>query len=175
MSYIYIYVNVQQISNAFMEERINWHLKLPTPTSQLTANARLTNLVRGRPNEGSENKHVDHNINKSLAAILTLRGNESMAPEVTKFNDPRMYCDWAEKPLVVQRHSVLANQDTRAATIWSNCQAAAGPLDRLIVRAHEMFSNGAYLHHYSQYGVDQPAFEEAFVSLEQALLNYQLL
>ena len=55
----------------------------------------------------------------------------------------------------------------------SNSQAALAPTDNLCARAYDMFTSRAYVHQYTQHGLELDAFTEAFIHVEQTIQNYR--
>lgn len=54
-------------------------------------------------------------------------------------------------------------------------QAVLGVLETAVGRSRDMFSAGAYVHQYAQFGAERGDFEEAFLGVEQAVENYRSL
>ena len=57
----------------------------------------------------------------------------------------------------------------------SNNQAVIDPFEAVLEKAHAMFSSGAYVHHYSKYGLEPEAFEHSFDAVQQAISSYKSL
>ncbi|CAB1098671.1 unnamed protein product [Ectocarpus sp. CCAP 1310/34] len=53
--------------------------------------------------------------------------------------------------------------------------AVLGVLETAVGRSRDMFSAGAYVHQYAQFGAERGDFEEAFLGVEQAVENYRSL
>lgn len=54
-------------------------------------------------------------------------------------------------------------------------QAVLGVLETAVGRSRGMFSAGAYVHQYAQFGAERDDFEEAFLGVEQVVENYRSL
>jgi hypothetical protein len=134
------------ISNGFMEEKLNWSIKL----GQLQSC-------------------------KAIGSIVIGRGNEIGAMDGTCFNHKNQYASWvdADERTAIYRHPKPFNEHARSVSIWSNNQRIVPALDRVLSKAHSMFQHDAYIHHYAKYDVGKPEFEDSFVALEQVLWNYK--
>ena len=60
-----------------------------------------------------------------------------------------------------------------AAATLSNSQSALAPVDNLCARAYDMFTSRAYVHQYTQHGLELDAFLDAFVQVEQIIQSYR--
>jgi hypothetical protein len=45
----------------------------------------------------------------------------------------------------------------------------------VVTKAYDMFTSGAYVHHYMKYGVEHQQFMDTFTNLEQMIWNYKHL
>lgn len=65
--------------------------------------------------------------------------------------------------------------ESQSVTLLSNNTVAQHSLNSLLEDAWKQFTHGAYLHHYSKYGVDEQYFLNAFERLETVLYDYKNL
>ena len=114
-------------------------------------------------------------LNKSVAAVVALRGEGVASADASGFAHADMYARWQLDPLRVVRHWAPCNRDQRSATCWANSQACVRPLAQMLHRAQGMFDAEAFVHHYYKAGLEAADFENTFVNLEQVLLNYRKL
>ncbi|XP_022103879.1 tubulin delta chain-like [Acanthaster planci] len=141
------------ITGTVIEEGINWHVKLPS-----------------KPSPSSQH-------NKSLAALLTVRGKESDQADPVDFNSSSLYADWVPNAAAFaaqcQEHPFSGQEKT--ASLLSNCQTPLGPLDLVLGKAWDMFAMRAYVHWYTRYGMTEEEFIDCFAGLEQVVQNYKQL
>ena len=112
---------------------------------------------------------------RALSSVLTLRGRNSESVDTTAFRDPALYADWALDPLLIRSHCLPCSGDEYSASIWSNSNEVILPLERVVSKAHAMFAEKAYLHHYAKHGLSEEAFHHCFLTLEQQLAGYSTL
>ncbi|KAL4835087.1 hypothetical protein H8958_015024 [Nasalis larvatus] len=69
------------ISNAKMEEGIDWHVRPPSS---------------GLPSLGKMSLNKDLHFNTSIANLVILRGKDVQSADVEGFKDPALYTSWLE-------------------------------------------------------------------------------
>ncbi|CAH1802305.1 unnamed protein product [Owenia fusiformis] len=137
------------VANAAMEEGIDWNVKV------------------------SEGKF--RTFNKSVANLMFLRGKDIASPDISAFQDSRLYPDWIPPGCALETWTQprCFHQYEKAAIMLSNSQSPVGPLNHVISKAWGMFSSRAYVHQYTNHGMAEENFLDAFTSLEQVLKNYK--
>ena len=111
--------------------------------------------------------------NRSVASLLALHGETSASADTSAWRDRELYADWSVDPLrVAVRSRPFAEMPCAAATL-SNSQSALAPVDNLCARAYDMFTSRAYVHQYTQHGLELDAFLDAFVQVEQIIQSYR--
>ena len=117
---------------------------------------------------------VHHGINKSLANLLILRGNELHLADVSQFYDSRLYSQSVPKSCTcsVWCSEHRFNGYEKTCTLVSNSQSFTKLLDGVCRKAWNMFSARAYVHQYTENGLSHEEFLECFASVEQLLKNY---
>ena len=113
-------------------------------------------------------------VNRSLANLVVLRGNELDVADPTLFYDHNLYGSWIPPS---QRCRVWCSQQSfnryeKTCTLVSNSQSCVSPLDTVTGKAWKMFSSRAFVHQYNQFGLSDDKFMECFVTVEQILKNY---
>ena len=128
----------------------------------------------GSCDPGHTSERVHHGVNKSLSNLLILRGNELSSVESGPFSDPRLYSTHipASGTCSVWCSSHTFNRYEKSATLMSNSQGCVTPLDAVCSKAWRMFSAKAYVHQYSQYGLEYEDMLGCFVTVEQMIRNY---
>jgi hypothetical protein len=84
-----------------------------------------------------------------------------------------LYASWSFDPLLVARSAAPFHHHERSACVWATTSACALPLQRTLRKAESMFDNGAYVHHYHRFGLEEQTFRDRFADVEQVVLNYQ--
>ena len=115
--------------------------------------------------------------NKSLAALLTVRGKESSLVDTAEFDTSALYADWVppRAALATQWHERPFGGQERTAGLLTNCQTPVPALDRVLGKAWGMFAERAYVHWYTRYGMTEEEFIDCFAGLEQVVQNYKQL
>ena len=157
------------ITNAPIEEGMDWSLQLESGRQQP--------LFSYREESTQRVSFVPQGVNKSLANLLILRGNELDTADIAPFQEPKLYTGWVP---TAHRCKVWCSKQTfnkyeKCCTLVSNSQSCVHPLDRVCQRAWDMFSARAYVHQYVHYGLSEDEFLDSFVSVEQILKNYTSL
>lgn len=150
------------ITGAHKELEMDWNVKLPT--SSVHEHKRGVFPTNGH-----------HQINRSLANLLILRGSGSDNADVSDFADVRMYPIWQVDPLSVAACSTSYGRYEIAAGLLSNCQSSVLPASRALTRAYNMFASKAFLHQYFEHGMEAASFDGAFASIEDLVTRYSLL
>ncbi|XP_058532527.1 tubulin delta chain isoform X3 [Ochotona princeps] len=150
------------ISNAKMEEGINWQVRPPL--------SRLPPLDKAFISQ-------ELHFNTSIANLLILRGKEVHTADPGGFKEPALYTSWL-KP--VNAFHVWKTQRgfrkyEKSAALVSNSQFLVKPLDRIVGRAWNMFASKAYIHQYMKFGVEEEDFLDSFTLLEQVIASYRSL
>ncbi|XP_040857437.1 tubulin delta chain [Ochotona curzoniae] len=150
------------ISNAKMEEGINW--KVRPPSSRLPA--------LDKPFVSQE-----LHFNTSIANLLILRGKEVHSADLGGFKEPALYTSWLKpaNAFHVWKTQRGFRKYEKSAALVSNSQFLVKPLDRIVGRAWNMFASKAYLHQYTKFGVQEEDFLDSFTLLEQVIASYRSL
>lgn len=121
---------------------------------------------------------------RSVGSLLTLRGCGSHAVDVSALRDPRLYPPWlasemdAGTPLAglsvtCSPHGSLAS--AVSASLVSNDGCICPCLDRTLAKASGMLHQAAYVHQYTQRGLEKEQLSACLARLEQTLSDYQAL
>lgn len=155
------------ITDAPTEEGMDW-------TMQLESGSRISSLFSYRRDGPQRVAHVHCGVNKSLANLVILRGNELDTAEVSPFHDPQLYCRWVPECSTSRTwfSGHMFNRYEKCCTLVSNSQSCLQPLDSVCQKAWNMFTSRAYVHQYLQYGLAEEEFLDSFVTVEQILKNY---
>lgn len=113
-------------------------------------------------------------VNRSLANLVVLRGNELDVADPTLFYNRSLYCSWVppSQTCTVWCSQQRFNRYEKSCTLVSNSQSSVRPLDTVTGKAWKMFGSRAFVHQYIQYGFSEDKFMECFVNVEQILKNY---
>ncbi|KAM6174938.1 tubulin delta chain [Erethizon dorsatum] len=147
------------ISNARMEEGIDWQVRPPFP--------RLPPL-------GKMSLNRERHFNTSLANLVILRGRDVQNANLEGFKDPALYTSWLgpADALAVWKTPRAFNRYERSAALVSNSQFFVKPLDMIVGKAWNMFASKAYIHQYTKFGVEEEDFLDSFTLLEQVVASY---
>ncbi|KAL3656492.1 hypothetical protein V7S43_018639 [Phytophthora oleae] len=143
------HLHQMQVANAAFEEGVDWDISLETD--------------HGRA------------LNRSVGSMLILRGKKPTQTDPTAFSDPRMYASWNTDPFRCYSSSSSFNSYDKTGTLISNSKSMLQTLAITMDKAYDMFSYGAYLHQYEQFGIDRDFFQEAFLRVDQITQNYSSL
>ncbi|GAB1610458.1 tubulin delta chain-like [Argonauta hians] len=113
--------------------------------------------------------------NRALSSLLMLRGEQLPSADTSAFKDPRLYTRWAaaSQSSFAEWHQPRSFQHyDKSATLVSNCQRVATPLDHVVSRAWHMFNAKAFFHQYTHFGLSTSDFLDAFACTEQIIANY---
>ncbi|KAM6163195.1 tubulin delta chain [Rhynchocyon petersi] len=147
------------ISNAKMEEGINWQIR--APLSRFPALGKM-----------SVNKEL--HFNTSIANLVILRGKDVQSADLGGFKDPALYTSWlkAANAFNVWKTQRAFNRYEKSATLVSNSQFLVKPLDMVVSKAWNMFASKAYVHQYTKFGMEEEDFLDSFTLLEQVIASY---
>jgi tubulin delta len=185
-----------QLTDGFMQERLNWQIKLPQSASsdEKAATRNTSNRQPHLTTSGSKGRFIGDpfaglsaqkstdgpkvptdtdkpSINRAVAATIISRGlNVTESDIKDKFSQSGLFADWSVEPVKYAHHGMPYNDDERSACVWSTSQSIVKPLDHVLSSANEMFQAKAYLHHYTKYDV---SLDNHFIQLEQVLSNYK--
>ena len=116
-------------------------------------------------------------INRSLANLLVLRGNELETADPAIFLEPQLYAPWtpASGRCTTWCGSHALNCYEKSSTLVSNSQSCLPLLEGVCRKAWNMFTVRAYVHQYQKHGWGLEDFMESFVTVEQVLRDYARL
>jgi len=147
------------IANSYMEEGINWQVKCH-----------------------------DADINRSISNVLFLRGLESDQTDVSLFTESTLYSPLFHSPLTHTRSDSHSDSNLlllthphrllhydRFATLLSNDRASTRCIDDTVTRAWKMYGQRAYIHQYTNHGLQDDTFMDCFATIEQVLSKYKNL
>lgn len=115
---------------------------------------------------------------KYVGNLLISRGSLNANDIDTKrFQDPLMYVSWlpeTDRIINCNQQRQLLNYQ-RFSSLITNNNSICNTLDYILQDAWNLFTHGAYVHHYRKYGVDDEYFLEVFQKLENILNDYKTL
>ena len=113
-------------------------------------------------------------VNKSVANLLLLRGNELASADWSPFRDRRLYSEWSPEAWRCDAWGSGCgfNKHDKCCTLLTNSQGCVRPLNQLCEKAWTMYSAGAYLHQYERYGLTKDEMIERFADVELMIKNY---
>lgn len=147
------------ISNAKMEEGIDWQIRPPLP---------------GLPSLSKMSLNKELHFNTSIANLLILRGKDVHSADLEGFKDPALYTSWLEpvNAFNVWRTQRAFSKYEKSAALVSNSQFLVKPLDMIVGKAWNMFASKAYVHQYTKFGIEEEDFLDSFALLEQVVASY---
>ncbi|XP_017395211.1 tubulin delta chain [Cebus imitator] len=147
------------ISNAKMEEGIDWQVRPP---------------LSGLPPLGKMSLSKDLHFNTSIANLVILRGKDVQSADVEGFKDPALYTSWLEpvNAFNVWKTQRAFSKYEKSAVLVSNSQFLVKPLDMIVKKAWNMFASKAYIHQYTKFGIEEEDFLDSFTLLEQVIASY---
>ena len=154
------------LSDSPIEEGMDWSLgrEMGTSLFSYSSNDELNQRAHFRP----------RGINRSLANLLALRGNELDDVDTSIFFDKSLYRQWVPSDFSCSvwcsRHPF--NKYEKSCTLLSNSQSCVLPLDTACRKAWDMYSCKAYVHQYLQNGLTQQEMLDAFIAVEQVIKSY---
>ncbi|KAL3695660.1 hypothetical protein R1sor_009736 [Riccia sorocarpa] len=156
------YLRQMFITGAHKELEMDWNIQLPR--SAVHDNK-----------QGMLSPAVPCLVNRSVASLLILRGNESEYVDVSGFADDRLYPIWQVDPLSVASSSSMYGRYELATCLISNCQSSVLPASRALTKGYNMLASRAYLHQYFEHGMEHASFDSAFASIEDIVCRYSTL
>ncbi|XP_005394031.1 PREDICTED: tubulin delta chain isoform X1 [Chinchilla lanigera] len=150
------------ISNAKMDEGIDWQVRPPLPKL---------------PPPGKMCLNREQHFNTSLANLLILRGKDVQNANLEGFRDPALYTSWLgpADAFSAWKTPRAFNRYERSAALVSNGQFFVRPLDAVVGKAWNMFASKAYIHQYTKFGIEEEDFLDSFTLLEQVVASYRNL
>nr|XP_019591960.1 PREDICTED: tubulin delta chain isoform X1 [Rhinolophus sinicus]XP_019591961.1 PREDICTED: tubulin delta chain isoform X1 [Rhinolophus sinicus] len=150
------------ISNAKMEEGIDWQVRPP---------------LSGLPNLGKTSLNKELHFNTSIANLLILRGKDVHSADLGGFKDPALYTSWLapDNAFNVWKTQRAFSKYEKSAALVSNSQFLVKPLDVIVGKAWNMFASKAYIHQYTKFGIEEEDFLDSFTLLEQVVASYRNL
>ncbi|XP_045369702.2 tubulin delta chain isoform X2 [Camelus bactrianus] len=150
------------ISNAKMEEGIDWQVRPP---------------LSGLPTLGKMPLSKELHFNTSIANLVILRGKDVHSADLGAFKDPALYTSWLEPVTAfnVWKTQRAFSKYEKSAALVSNSQSLVKPLDMIVGKAWNMFASKAYLHQYTKFGIEEEDFLDGFALLEQVIASYSNL
>lgn len=139
------------INNSYLDEGLNWSLKPWQTRTKSIANVFLARSYDKDEIEPDLKQYFDH------------------APFYSSFVSPSN-----SYTLFNSRDKSYLNYEKYLSFV-SNCQTPVSALDRIVTKSWQLFGQKAYLHHYFKYDVDEQAFLNGFVQIEQVIKSYQQL
>lgn len=140
------HLHQMQATNAAFEKQLSWDISL----------------------EADQEKA----FNRSVGSILILRGKCSSQADTASLMDPRMYAPWNADPFRCLLSSSNFNAYYKTGTLISNSKSMLQNLAVAIDKAYDMFTHGAYLHHYERFGIERNFFQDAYLKVDQIIQNY---
>eukprot|EP00055_Hartaetosiga_balthica_P015723 m.95110 g.95110 ORF g.95110 m.95110 type:complete len:449 (-) comp8938_c0_seq4:1501-2847(-) len=158
------------IGGAHCSEGFNWRKKPALECS-------YGDLLAGRTFGASTYEPLPQEImdNISVANMLFLHGKKRNLANVTGFLEPGMYCAWNSEPFsAFSSGCELQNHDISAGLI-SNEKRLYQPIDAMVSKGWKLFNKKAYLHQYTQFGMDEEEIMSHFVQSESIVRAYKSL
>jgi len=124
-------------------------------------------------------KPQSDNCCRSLSNLLILRGKDVGLADPSAFHDPSIYSRLSlttGSAVSVWTHDRVFGQREKSAVLINNGQSSVvDSLDAIVGRAWNMFASRAYLHQYTNCGLDENDFVDCFAALEQVIADYRHL
>jgi tubulin delta len=139
------------INNSYLDEGLNWSLK---PFQTRTKSVGNIFLARSYDTENIENDLKQYFNHQSF---------------YSSFNSPN-----DSYYLYNYRDKSYLNYEKYLSFI-SNCQTPITAFDRIVSKSWQLFGQKAYLHHYFKYDIEEQAFLNGFVQIEQVIKSYNQL
>nr|ACI90385.1 tubulin-like protein [Philodina roseola] len=139
------------ICNSYLDEGLNWSLK---PAQTRTKSLANVFLARSYDKDEIENDLKQYFNHSSFYSSFVSPSN---AFSVFNYRE-KSYLNY-EKYL----------------SFVSNCQTPVSSFDRIVTKSWQLFGQKAYLHHYFKYDIDEQAFLNGFVQIEQVIKSYNKL
>jgi len=115
--------------------------------------------------------------NRSVANALVLRGKGAASVPIDSLNEGAMYPKWlpANQRLQVYTNSRPFSGYEKSASLLTNSQISIDTIDKLVLKAWNMFTSKAYVHQYEKHGLTSEDFLDCFTILESVICDYQRL
>ena len=164
------YLRQMLITDSPIEEGMDWNTpEIPSQTDKSSKASSLCECTARTkvPVKASR-------LNKSLANLVVVRGKELEKVDVHGFTDDSLYCHWV--PASVRcttwcsQHEL--NHYEKSCSVVANSQSCLRPLNTVVDKAWQMYAARAYVHQYTQFGLNEDLFMEGFVKVEQLIKNY---
>ena len=152
------------IANAPCEAGINWRVQ----AGRRVAASEAPRLARAAAATG----HVE-GFNPSLANLLFLRGAERRCADTAPFLEPALYASGRSGRCQIWSSAWSPSRHRMSATLLSNSHSVWAPVESVMAKAWTTFSARAYVHQYAAHGVDEDAFVDSFIRLEQIIASYK--
>ncbi|KAK6191522.1 hypothetical protein SNE40_003187 [Patella caerulea] len=170
--------NIPQMSDRSIEfSSFHWPGLLKHLRQMLVADAAMEEGIDWQVNAGDETPRGSVRHNRSLANMLVLRGKDVISTDTSSYLDPKLYTSWTDPELgfskLIQPRAF--NNYEKCAALISNSRSPIRPLNHIIDKAWNMFAARAYVHQYTQHGLNEEDFIDGFVTLEQVLASYKKL
>lgn len=116
-------------------------------------------------------------INRSIANLLILRGNELESVNRDALLEPRLYSSHTPSSCIcsVWCSNHMFNNYEKCCTLLSNSQSCVRPLEQICRKSWNMFTARAFVHQYQKYGFTEDNFINSFVAVEQLLSHYRTI
>ncbi|KAI6648483.1 Tubulin delta chain-like [Oopsacas minuta] len=125
----------------------------------------------------SYTKTQEHIRNKSLGNYLILRGKDSFLADPGPFEDIKLYSNTTRSsPLLQTRYHVHNyNSYDKHCTLVSNDQLHLAALEVASKSVWKLFHSRAYIHHFTEKGMEEKDIFETFIQAEQVINDYKSL
>lgn len=166
------------ISDAPIEEGMDWTVG----SSEYASTPFMTYEPReegGR--EGGDGNaralRTQRGVNRSLANLFVLRGNELDEIDKSLIAGKSFYCRWTppESSSKVWCSSQAFDRYEKSCTLLSNNQSCVLPLETTCRKAWLMYTSRAYTHQYIQNGLDEQDLLDCFAGVEKLIKSYATL
>lgn len=144
------------------EHRINWSVKI-----------------------GEKGHGFSQEAFKSIGTLVFQRGDdvyskeESLGLAEQLFSEQGLYCAPSHlcrpQGTRIYRDSSRLFGHQKSTAVLTNNQSHVPALERTLRKATQMKMEGAYLHHYAKFGVDDEHFADTFIRCEETLAAYKSL
>lgn len=128
--------------------------------------------VKGTPTSGTSRSSLGRSPSEATKAHLPPPPSELQLHEMYLQSHSHLlpYCGTA--PVQFCSSTQRLNGYERATSVLSNNQSVLPLLQRAVRGGAELFQEGAYLHQYATYGIEEADFQQAFLSLGCSIQNY---
>ncbi|CAF1225380.1 unnamed protein product [Rotaria magnacalcarata] len=137
------------INNSYLDEGLNWSLK-----PHQTRTKSVANLFLARSYDKDD---IDQDLKQYF-------NHSTLYSSYTPSSDYYSVFNYRDKSYLNYEKYI---------SLISNCQTPVSALDRIVSKSWQLFGQKAYLHHYLKYDVDEQAFLNGFVQIEQVIKSYK--